>query len=166
MSAIGILRPSRRAFLGTGVAGTLGWALSPAVQRLLADDAPKRRARACILLWMNGGPSHIDTFDPKPGHANGGPVQAIDTRAPGLRISEYLPKLADRADRIAVVRGMATKEADHGRGSYLMHIGRAPGGPVRYPAVGSFVGKELERPDAELPCFVSIAPFRQFSPEA
>ncbi|HJZ58242.1 MAG TPA: DUF1501 domain-containing protein, partial [Gemmataceae bacterium] len=77
-----------------------------------------------------------------------------------------LPKLADRADRIAVVRGMATKEADHGRGSYLMHIGRAPGGPVRYPAVGSFVGKELERPDAELPCFVSIAPFRQFSPEA
>src|SRR5262249_5387759 len=73
---------------------------------------------------------------------------------------------ADRADKLAVIRGMVTKEADHGRGSYLMRTGRVPGGPVRYPAVGSFLGKDLDRPGAELPCFVSNAPFRLRSPQA
>jgi hypothetical protein len=115
---------------------------------------------------MNGGPSTIDLWDPKPGHANGGPVKAISTKVPGVQISEYLPKLAERIDKLAVLRGMSTKEADHGRGAYLMHTGRPPGGAVRYPAVGAFVGKELERPNAEMPAFISVAPFRQFSPEA
>lgn len=131
-----------------------------------AAEASGKPRRACILLWMNGGPSQMDTWDLKPGHANGGPIKEIDTKVPGLRISEHLPKLAARVDKLAVIRGMSTKEADHGRGSYLMRTGRAPGGPVRYPAIGSFVGKELDRPDAELPSVVSIAPFRFLSPEA
>jgi hypothetical protein len=108
----------------------------------------------------------MDTWDPKPGHDNGGPIKGIDTKVPDIRISEHLPKLADRADKLAILRGMSTKEADHGRGSYLLRTGRVPGGPIRYPAIGSFVGKELDRPDAELPCVVSIAPFRFLSPEA
>lgn len=159
-------RQSRRHFLRAGAAG-VGAGLSGWLGRLAAEGAadPKRR-RACILLWMNGGPSQLDTFDPKPGHANGGPVRAIGTKVPDIRISEHLPKLAERADRLAIIRGMVTKEADHARGSYLMRTGRGPGGPLRYPALGSFVGKELDRPDAELPSFVSVAPFRQLSPEA
>jgi len=157
---------SRRHFLRTGAVSLGGASLSGWLGQIARATEGTRPKRACILLWMNGGPSQIDTWDPKPGHDNGGPVKAIDTRVPGLKISEYLPKLADRADRLAIIRGMATKEADHGRGSYLMRTGRVPGGPIRYPAVGSFVGKELDRPDAELPCFVSIAPFRFLSPEA
>ncbi|HYH65175.1 MAG TPA: DUF1501 domain-containing protein [Urbifossiella sp.] len=157
-------RPDRRYFLRTGAAGV---GLSGWLGRLAAAGAAQPgRSRACILLWMNGGPSQLDTFDPKPDHDNGGPVRAIPTTVPGLRISEYLPRLAGRAEHLAVVRGMATREADHGRGSYLVRTGRVPGGPLRYPSVGSFVGKELERPDAALPGSVSIAPFRQLSPEA
>jgi hypothetical protein len=158
---------SRRHFLRTGVISTAvtmsGWLGD------LARAVPETRSksqRACILLWMNGGPSQMDTFDPKPGHANGGPIKGIDTNVPGIRISEHFPRLADRTDKLAIIRGMSTKEADHGRGSYLLRTGRVPGGPIHYPSVGSFVGKELDQPDAELPCFVSIAPFRFLSPEA
>jgi hypothetical protein len=80
----------RLAAAGVATVSTSGWIGA------LAEDAathPKRR-RSCILLWMNGGPSQMDTFDLKPGHANGGPYQAIDTAVPGLKISEHLPKLA------------------------------------------------------------------------
>lgn len=158
--------PDRRHFLRTGAASA-GVSLSGWLGRLAAGGgADPARKRACILLWMNGGPSQIDTFDPKPDHANGGPVRGAATAVPGLRISEHLPRLAARANRLAVLRGMNTREADHGRGSYLVRTGRVPGGPLRYPAVGSFVGKELEQPAADLPAVVSIAPFRQLAPEA
>jgi hypothetical protein len=159
---------SRRHFLRTGAVSLGGASMSGWLGDMAraAETVITKPKRACILLWMNGGPSQIDTWDPKPEHANGGPVKAIKTNVPGIQISEYLPKLAARADRLAIIRGMATKEADHGRGSYLLRTGRVPGGPIRYPSLGSFVGKELESPDAELPCFVSVAPFRFLSPEA
>jgi hypothetical protein len=158
---------SRRSFLRTGAVSTAatmsGWFGQLA---RCAPETKTKTQRACILLWMNGGPSQMDTWDPKPGHDNGGPIKGIDTKVPDIRISEHLPKLAERADKLAIIRGMSTKEADHSRGSYLLRTGRVPGGPIRYPAIGSFVGKELDHPNAELPCVVSIAPFRFLSPEA
>ena len=157
---------SRRHFLRAGAAG-LGVSVSGWFDQLAAAAAPDpQRKRSCILLWMNGGPSQLDTFDPKPGHANGGAIKGIDTKITGVKFAEHLPQLAARANHLAVIRGMTTKEADHGRGSYLMRTGRVPGGPIKYPTLGSFVGKELEQPDSELPCSVSIAPFRFLSPEA
>ena len=75
----------------------------------------------------------MDTFDLKPGHANGGPFKAIETSAPGLFISEHLPKLAKFGEHLALMRGMNTKEADHSRGTYLMRTGQAPTGPIQYP---------------------------------
>jgi hypothetical protein len=125
-----------------------------------------QRKRACILLWMAGGPSQMDTFDLKPGHANGGPYQEIATSAPGLRISEHLPKIAQFGDRMAVVRSMRTKEADHGRATFVMRTGYLPQGPIQYPAIGPLVAKELGAADAPLPNCVSIAPFRGFNPGA
>ena len=109
---------------------------------------------------MNGGPSQMDTFDLKPGHANGGPFKAIHTSVTGVRISEHLPKLAQLADHLALVRSMSTKEGDHGRASYFLRTGYMPQGQVRYPTLGSLVAKELADEEAELPSFVSIAPFR------
>jgi hypothetical protein len=109
---------------------------------------------------MNGGPSQMDTFDLKPGHANGGPYRAIETAAPGLRISEHLPRLAQLADHLAVVRSMSTKEGDHSRATYFMRTGYAPQGQVQYPALGALVSKELAEPVADLPGFVSIGPYR------
>jgi len=124
------------------------------------------RHRACILLWMSGGPSQIDTFDPKPGHANGGPTKAIDTSVPGIQIAENLPKLAQLMQHIAVVRSITTKEGDHSRATHFVRTGSLPQGPIRYPTLGSLFSKELGDPAAQLPNFVSIAPNRFLSPGA
>ena len=135
---------------------------------LLADDlaGDPRRRRHCVLLWMNGGPSQTDTFDMKPGHANGGEFKEIETSVPGLRFSEHLPKLAKMADRLAVIRGLSTKEGDHGRGTYLMRTGHQPTGPIRYPTIGASLSKELGEPDDAMPNYVSIAPYRAFNQAA
>jgi hypothetical protein len=107
---------------------------------------------------MPGGPSQLDTFDPKPGHANGGPFKAIATSAPGVLISEHLPKLARQMHHAAVIRSMYTKEGDHNRATVLMRTGYLPQGPIRYPNIGSLFSKELAEPSCEMPAFVSIAP--------
>jgi uncharacterized protein (DUF1501 family) len=125
-----------------------------------------RRKRSCILLWMNGGPSQLDTFDLKPGHPNAGPFKPIQTSVPGIQISEHFARLAKLADHLAIVRSMTSKEGDHSRATYLLHTGYPPQGPVEYPALGSLVSKELGDDQGELPNFMSIAPFRVANPKA
>jgi hypothetical protein len=160
-------RLSRRDWLRLSAAGVVSYSLSGWLENLAAATASHpQRKRACILLWMNGGPSQMDTFDLKPGHKNGGPFKEIATTVPGMKISEHLPKLAKQAKDMVIVRSMSTKEADHGRASYLLRTGRLPGGPIQYPTMGSFLSRELEDPEAALPGFVSIAPFRFLNPAA
>jgi hypothetical protein len=157
---------SRRCFLRAG-ALSVGVSLSGWLGAL-ADQAAgsKARKRACILLWMNGGPSTLDLFDLKPGHENGGPFQEIATAVPGVKISEHLPKIATRMKHVSLVRSMTSKEGDHGLASYLAHTGYSSRGPIRYPTLGSLVARELGTEDAALPNFVSIAPFRVFNAAA
>jgi hypothetical protein len=134
----------------------------------MADEAaadPKRK-KSCILLWMNGGPSTIDMWDLKVGHANGGPFKEIATATPGIKISEHLPKIATFMDKMAIIRSMNTKEGDHGLGTYYLHTGYAARGPIQYPSIGSLVAKEIGTDEAALPNYVSIAPYRQFNAEA
>jgi hypothetical protein len=158
---------SRREWLTLTSAGVVSFSMSGWLENLAAAAAnnPQRR-RSCILLWMNGGPSQMDTFDLKPGTANGGPFKEIATAVPGIKISEHLPKIAKHMKDMVIVRSMSTKESDHGRASYLMRTGRVPTGPVQYPTLGSVFSKELGNPEADLPNFVSIAPFRALSPAA
>jgi uncharacterized protein (DUF1501 family) len=152
---------SRRDWLRLATAGVVGTSMSGWLGALAEDAAghPQRK-RSCILLWMSGGPSQLDTFDLKPGHANGGPFQPIDTSVPGIRISEHFPKLARHMNHLAIVRSMTSKEGDHGRATFLMRTGYLPQGPVQYPSLGALVSKELGDEHAELPNFVSVAPFR------
>jgi hypothetical protein len=160
-------RLSRRDLLRASAVGAIGCSFSGWLQALADGTAGDRqRRRSCILLWMNGGPSQTDTFDLKPGHANGGPYRPIATSAPGVRISEHLPRLARQMHHAAIVRNINSREGDHGRGSYLMHTGYLPQGPIQYPTLGSLISRELGADDAPLPNFVSIAPFRAFSPAA
>ena len=161
------VKTSRRDILKLASMGLVGYSMSGWLQALADESAgnPKRK-RSCILLWMAGGPSQTDTFDMKPGHKNGGEFKPIDTSVPGVRISEHLPKLAKVMDHLAPVRSMSTKEGDHSRGTYLMRTGRLPQGPINYPTMGSVLSKELGRTDAELPNYVSIAPYRFLSPAA
>jgi hypothetical protein len=160
-------RLSRRDLLKLSAAGVVGYSMSGWLQALAADTAnhPQRK-RACILLWMNGGPSQTDTFDLKPGHPNGGEFKEIPTSAPGMRISEHLPKIAKFGDRMAIVRSMSTKEGDHTRATYYLRTGYQMQGPIQYPALGALVAKELGSDDNELPNFISIAPSRFLSPNA
>jgi hypothetical protein len=147
---------SRRDWLRLSVAGALGPALSgwlAALARAGAKD-PMRK-RACIL-WMNGGPSQLDTFDPKPDHENGGPFKTVETNVPGIRVTEVLPKIAKHTDRLAVVRSMTTGAFDHGRASHFARTGYAQQGAVAFPVLGSLVAHGLGSGDSDLPDYVSV----------
>src|SRR5215475_5717654 len=104
---------SRRDLLRLASAGVVGFSMSGWLERLAlgAANDPQRK-RSCILLWMVGGPSQMDTFDLKPGHKNGGSFKEIQTAVPGIKISEHLPQLARHMDCMAVIRSMSTKEGE------------------------------------------------------
>ena len=158
---------SRREWLRYSAAGVAACSTSGWLEALAAETAASpERKRSCILLWMSGGPSQMDTFDLKPHTPNGGQFEEIETSAPGLKISQHLPKLALHGDRLAVLRSMATKEGDHTRATYYVRNGYLPQGPIRYPTFGALMAKELGNLEAELPNFVSISPYRVFSPGA
>src|SRR5947208_10410114 len=143
---------SRRAMMTLSAAGVVSFSFSGWLKALADATAnnPQRR-RSCILLWMNGGPSQMDTFDLKPGHMNGGPFKERDTSVPGIKISEHLPKIAAQMKHLCLVRGMATKEGDHARGTFLMRTGYLPVGAIEFPTLGSLVSKELGNETADLP---------------
>ncbi len=143
-----------RAGASSAFAALVARYLSPASAR--ADGAPSPRARACILLWLNGGPSAVDTFDPKPGRPTAGPFKAIRTRAPGMLLCEHLPLLAERATALAIVRSMSSKEGNHPRAQYYVHTGYAPNPTVAHPSLGGWASARLADATAELPAFVSI----------
>jgi hypothetical protein len=158
---------SRRQLLHSLAAGIGGVSVSGWFPGFAAELAKNpQRKRHCVLLWMSGGPTQTDTFDMKPGHPNGGEFQEIETRSPGLRFSEHLPKLAAMSDRLAVLRGLSTKEGDHGRGTYLMRTGRTPMGPIQYPSIGASLAHQLGCDDLALPSYVSVGPYRALSQEA
>ena len=117
----------------------------------------KKNRKAAILLWMGGGPSHMDTWDLKPNSPNGGEFSPIATTGEG-QISEHLPMMAKQMHRMSIVRSMSTREADHRRGSYYMHTGYVPRPNVEHPSYGAVVAHELaqDRLDLDIPPFVSI----------
>jgi hypothetical protein len=160
-------RLSRRDWLKLSMAGVISYSMSRWFEPFAQAAAPHpARKRACILLWMNGGATQMDTFDCKPGHKNGGPIKEIDTAAPGIKISSYLPAMAKQMKHCAIVRSMQTKEGDHTRAAYHLRTGYLPQGSIQYPTLGSLVSKELGRDDSALPNFVSIAPAPFLSPGA
>jgi len=158
-------RFSRRDLLRGASVGVASWSLSGWLGTLAAAAAEGRK-RACILLWMSGGPSQVDTFDPKPEHKNGGPFRPIDTAVPGMQVSEHLPQVARQAKRLAILRSMSTREGDHGRATYHLRTGYVQQQPIDFPPVGALMAKELGDPGADLPSFISIAPARGVNPAA
>lgn len=155
---------TRRDLLKISLASACGVSYSGWLPKLAEAAAEQNKPRACIVLWMSGGPTQTDTFDMKPDHKNGGMFKPIDTAVPGIQISEHLPGLAKQMKDMAIIRSMTTTEGDHGRGTQLMLTGYRPGNvAVRYPSLGSLVSKEIGRRDNELPNYVSLSTF-QFAP--
>src|SRR5262245_29937190 len=147
----------RRDFLkaipaAAAAAGVLSWSDLMSVR---AADL-RKSGKACILLWMQGAPSQFETFDPKPGHANGGETKAIKTAVSGIEISENLPQIAKSMGDLCVIRSMTSREGQHPRATYLMHTGYLPTATVKYPTIGSIVAKEIGNPASDLPSFVRI----------
>ena len=132
----------------------------------LAAGMRAKGSRKLIVLWMPGGPSQMDTWDLKPGHANGGPFKEIATSVPGMKISEHLPELSKLGEHLSIVRSMETKEGDHSRGTFLVRTGQRPGQPFRYPALPAAIGKELADDASSIPGYVSILPNSFINPPA
>src|SRR5437660_10413252 len=149
---------SRRDFLKVSAAGVTATSMSGWLNVLAARAAASGvKHKACILLWMEGGPSHKDTFDLKPGTENGGPYKPIPTSVSGIQVSEYFPKFAQQMQHAAILRGMSTGEGAHGRARYYMHTGYKEGvGGLVYPSLGSLVSAEIGRQDAPMPSYVSV----------
>lgn len=149
---------SRRCFFKSGFTSFLGlvamqhFGSSSSAQ--LEDMLP--RAKHCIVLFMNGGASQIDTFDPKPDTKNGGPFAAIPTSVEGIQVSEHLPQVAEQAHHLSIIRSMVSREGNHERARYLLHTGYAPGGAVRHPTLGSLTSYYLDDSLSDLPSCVNI----------
>lgn len=153
---------TRRSLLRAGITSGLALGVSRWLERaaLAAPDAAPGtvaagKAKSVVLLWMNGGPSHIDTWDPKQGKV-AGPAKAIKTSVPGVMISEHMPQLARVANKLAIVRGMTSREGNHQRAQYLLHTGYPPNPTVAHPSLAAWVTKRLGEPKTGLPGSVSL----------
>ncbi|QGJ71882.1 DUF1501 domain-containing protein [Planctomycetales bacterium 10988] len=137
---------------GTLAAGSLGFR---DLVTLKAEEL-RKEGMACILLWMQGGPSQFDTFTPKPDHTNGAGINAIRTNIPGIHIAENLPNVARQMDKLAVMRSLTNKEGNHLRATYQLHTGYVLNASIKHPTLGSLVSNELGDPECEIPSFVRI----------
>ncbi|QJX01004.1 DUF1501 domain-containing protein [Frigoriglobus tundricola] len=137
---------NRRSFLGVGTAGLLGLSL-PSVLRAESRGPGTGRAKAdgAILVWLGGGPATIDMWDLKPDAPEEyrGEFNPVDTKAPGVRICEHLPKVAGIMNRCALVRSLHHTITDHGAGAAYMATGHPPSAALRHPALGAISAKLL-----------------------
>jgi len=119
------------------------------------NHAPK--AKNVIYLYMSGGMTHMDTFDPKPGTETGGPTQSIKTNADGVQLAENLPLLANHADKIAVIRGMTSTKGAHQQGNYFMHTSYAQRSTIVHPSMGAWMTRLDGRFNPTLPGAVVVS---------
>ena len=148
---------SRRTFIRRIAAAAAGMSVMSWQDAVtLHADELRRQDRSCILLFMRGGPSQYETFDPKPGHANGGPTQAIQTAVADIRIAEGWTNVARQMGDIALIRSMNNREGEHQRATYQLHTGYIPAGGVRHPSIGAIVASEIAPRAFDLPSFVSV----------
>ncbi len=120
-------------------------------------NASSSIATSCILIWLDGGPSHLETWDPKtevPQDVRG-PFKAIDTNVPGIRVSEHLTRCAKIADKLAIVRSLTSPLGEHGIANHYMLTGYQPSTQIQYPSMGSVVGQHFGR-TKPLPNYVAI----------
>ncbi|MEM7783114.1 MAG: DUF1501 domain-containing protein [Planctomycetota bacterium] len=144
-----------KSFLGLGAMPLLSGMAAGAIARGQAIN-PGAKAKSVIYLYMNGGMSHIDTFDTKPGAETQGPVESISTSADGVQISEYFPKLAGQMHNVAVVNSMNSTQGAHAQGRYFMHTSYFVRGTIKHPDMGAWTSRFLGKINPSLPANVKI----------
>lgn len=150
---------SRRRMMQTllGTSAVAGAGLTSLPEHLFADQVKKQRKQV-LFVWLDGAMSQLETWDPKPGTQFGGPYRDIATKLPGVRISELMPKMAQRMDRFSVVRSMHTRFEDHSRAVKPIQRGDPKERGVTYPFFGSAIAKLLGAGDSGLPPYMHIKP--------
>ncbi len=151
---------NRRGALKLAALGGVSW-LTPAAHLLAraAEATPGHEpAQSIILLWLAGGPSQLETFDPQPGKNIAGGTRAINTSVPGIQLAEGYERLADQVQHVALVRSLISKEGDHERGTYLVKTGYRPNPTVVHPSIGAICCHQLPLAGAEIPRHISILP--------
>jgi hypothetical protein len=150
---------SRRHFMShlAGASATAAAALSLGQSLRTHAAELKKNRKSAIMLWMDGGPSTIDIWDMKPGTSTGGEFKPIST-AGDMQICEHMPQTAKVMDKLAIIRSMSTREADHMRGKYYMRTGYVPNPNIEHPSYGAVIAHETieQRQDLEIPPFVTI----------
>src|SRR5579871_6334407 len=156
---------SRRDCLRLGLGTLLGGGLAHALRlRAWAGTAEAPAAKSCILIWLDGGPTHYETFDPKPEAPKEirGEFEPIRTKVPGVLFSQHLKRLGALADKLAVVRSIRHDQGNHGAGNHYMMTGAPPRIPVGcgafvsfHPSLGSVAAYELGAPQG-LPAYFSM----------
>ena len=151
-----LLSHSRRHFL----AGAASFAWLTPLGTLLARSAEKEKApaKSVIVLWLGGGPSQLETFDPKLGTNIAAGTKAIDTAAKGVQLAAGLEQLADQMAHVSLIRSLWSKEGDHERGTYTLKTGFRPDPTVMHPSLGAIVCHDLPGAGVEIPRHVSIMP--------
>lgn len=146
-------RLSRRSLLQIVGSGIFAFSCRHRCDEIFAAP-PVNSVKRCVVLWMDGGPSQMETFDPKPGTATSGPTEAIATSVPGISIAKHLPKIATKMQHLSIIRNLASPEGDHDRGSHFLHTGYPQVPAFPRPALGSVVSHES--PPSDQPLFVSL----------
>jgi hypothetical protein len=147
---------SRRSFLGDVAAGLgIATGFSGLVVPSVAAEL-KRTEKQILVIWLNGGASQLETWDPKPRTDTGGPFRSIETSVPGIRISELLPRTALQMHRMALLRSINTNENNHGKGNYLMHTGRREMPGQEYPHFGSLAARFMTSERNPLPGYIHV----------
>ena len=152
---------SRRTALKAGFLGLAGMTLGD-LHRLRAEGVAKKTDKSVILIWLDGGPSQLESYDPKPDAPSEyrGPFGVVQTNVPGIILSELLPRHAKIADKLAFVRSLHHDTGDHFAGAHWMLTGRlgstSANLPQKYPSVGSYISRVRGPSQSGLPAYVGL----------
>ncbi|MEX0726350.1 MAG: DUF1501 domain-containing protein [Planctomycetaceae bacterium] len=151
-------RLSRRRMLGTVVAGAAGLSLSRLLEPAVAEEL-RQNDKQVILIWLDGGMSQLESWDPKPNTQFGGPFRAIPTSVPGIEVCELLKHTAKQMHHLAVLRSVCTQDNSHSAGVARINRGDPKDRGVVYPFLGSAVAKLLGPTSSGMPPYIWIKPY-------
>ena len=152
-----VFRLGQLAGLGIGLPHYLA-----AADQISSDGATPSKAKSCILVWLDGGPSHLETFDMKPNASSEvrGPLAAISSSVPGIQLSECLPQLAQRMQDFAIIRSMTSPLGEHNLGAHYLLTGYRPTPVINYPSFHAVANQQLKTSQEELPNNIAIPEYQ------
>ncbi len=139
------------------LAGGLGLSFAmPALGHSETKQRGKERPKSLITVWLAGGPSQLETWDPHPGTKIGGDTKSIKTKLTGVEIANLYPQMAEQIHHLNLIRSMVSKEGDHERGTAFLKTGYRPEPTTVYPSLGAIAIKELPNPKIEIPQHIHL----------